>query len=485
MLKKILFGFAAMLSLAACTGDYTDWAEPQHNDQPQIVKFGDGSVASVDLIDFSALPEDVEGVQVCKIVPPSCDNDGYMAAYEINFGDESFLIDGGGTMTASDLKAYVEKVYGKAPTIRELTATVSMVLLSSTSSVRMATSEPFTVRVKLNPPHIAENFYIIGQPQGWSNSKDGAVALPFTHSAQSVYDDPTFTVTFPAGDGDCWFAILSGDDVDAFVGGDWNVLIGNKVGNGCTDFSGELTSRSAFGGENNFMMSAGTGAYYQMTINMMDYTYTIKPVAAYETWYLVGSDIADGKWNNSPEGIGLSIIPMGVKSVEESNILTWTGYLAGNGFKLIKTPGNWDDQWGQGASFGEFLKNNGGSGNINVPSAGYYTVTLNIASDELSIEPYTGATTDYAVGIAGSINGWSFAAMNASAESNNHDWYCNVESAAGDEVKFLIDGWSVNWGAEGFPYGVGVNNGPNIPVKAGNWIACFNDITGAYTFIAK
>ena len=487
MIKKILFGMAALLTLTACNEDFTDWADPQHNDQPATVSFGNGSIAEVGLIDFANIADDQTTVQVCNITAPTASDAAYAPTYTIELDGQTYDIDANGNMSTTDLHDYIESVYGKAPYERAITAKVNMWVSDGTTTIKMATSSDFSIKAKLDAPHIADSFYIIGAPQGWSNSRDGATSVPFTHSTQSVYDDPTFTVTFPAGDGDCWFAILSSDDVDAFVGGDWNVLIGNTVGNGNTAMSGELTSRNAFGGENNFMMPAGTGAYYTMTINMMDYTYTIKAAASYETWYLVGGDIADGSWNNSVDGIGSGIIPLGVKSAEESNILQWTGYLAGNGFKLIKTPGNWDDQWGQGAGFGEFVKNDGGSGNINVPSAGYYTVTLNTASDQLTVEAYNGTPTNYdSMGIAGTINGWSFDATTPSCASNNHDWYYTFTSAGGDEVKFGANcDWGTNWGSDTFPYGIGVNNGANIPVTAGTWVACFNDITGAYTFIQK
>jgi hypothetical protein len=53
------------------------------------------------------------------------------------------------------------------------------------------------------------------------------------------------------------------------------------------------------------------------------------------------------------------------------------------------------------------------------------------------------------------------------------------------ELKFAAEGaWDVNWGANDFPYGVGVGNGPNIPVRAGTYNVFFNDILGTYNFVA-
>lgn len=51
------------------------------------------------------------------------------------------------------------------------------------------------------------------------------------------------------------------------------------------------------------------------------------------------------------------------------------------------------------------------------------------------------------------------------------------------EVKFRADNaWTVNWGADGFPAGVGKQDGPNIKVTAGTWKVRFEPGTGAFSF---
>ncbi|UOQ73204.1 T9SS type A sorting domain-containing protein [Hymenobacter cellulosilyticus] len=95
-------------------------------------------------------------------------------------------------------------------------------------------------------------------------------------------------------------------------------------------------------------------------------------------------------------------------------------------------------------------------------------------------------TTYPTIGIIGSATakGWDAStAMTAGTGANNHQWTITLPLTVG-EVKFRAnDNWDVNWGAATFPSGVGVANGPNIPVAtAGNYSVTFNDITGAYTF---
>ncbi len=216
--------------------------------------------------------------------------------------------------------------------------------------------------------------------------------------------------------------------------------------------------------------------------------------AAPEMWYLIGSCIGDGAWNNTKGGIGTSIYPMSLvkdfsydKKTGQGE-LKFTGYLTPDGFKLVKTPGSWDDQWGQGAAFGTFVKNDGGSGNITVPSAGYYTVTLNTATDELKVEAAAITPTVYpSISMIGINGDWdNDLVMNAvnTTVANNHVWSLAVNAAGNTEGKFRTTGdWGTNWGADTFPIGFGTGGGPNIAIAAGNYMVIFNDIDGTYNFI--
>jgi hypothetical protein len=66
-------------------------------------------------------------------------------------------------------------------------------------------------------------------------------------------------------------------------------------------------------------------------------------------YFIVG--MANGAWNNSAAGLGVSIYPMTVVPGEYFNaagdgMFTYTGYFwASRGFKLIRDLGNWDEQW--------------------------------------------------------------------------------------------------------------------------------------------
>ena len=251
------------------------------------------------------------------------------------------------------------------------------------------------------------------------------------------------------------------------------------------------------------------GVVYSNAITLMTAPYytELKP-ADPEIWWLIGSDIADGSWGGD---IAKCVIPLQTiegyeyDSKAGQGEIQWIGYLGGNGFKLR---GALDDGWaaqiGQGDSFGTFVKNDGGSGNITVPAAGVYKVTLNTTelakagekenTTALKIELYDGSAPIYSgMAISGSFNDWSDTDMTpCSTGWENHDWYIVHEFAAGDEVKvkqagswdFNKGGTFVNYSQGMYVYGVG--NGANLVLpEAGTYMIIFNDITGYIRFIKQ
>ena len=243
---------------------------------------------------------------------------------------------------------------------------------------------------------------------------------------------------------------------------------------------------------------------YSNTISLSVQAYYMPIVDAEpELWYLTGGCIGDGSWtNNGVEDIGVSLVPMSLVDGYEYNATTgqgeiqFTGYfLAGQGFKLIKDPGSWDNQWGNSGADGinSPVKNDGASSNLMVPTSGYYTIKLNTESDVLTIEP-ADAFEVYHIKIQGNFNGWKDADMtpvNTVDNMNNHIWKYELDTTGGDTTaKFKVapgeggsaDGWGVNWGGTNFPYGIGSNGGDDIPIPAGHYNVIFNDIDGFYYF---
>jgi len=243
-------------------------------------------------------------------------------------------------------------------------------------------------------------------------------------------------------------------------------------------------------------VTAGAKTIYSNVVSLDVNPYYIELAdAPIEIWYLVGEGIGSADWDNGAGSVATGgLIPMYPIRGNEYDKRTGQGeieyagyFVGGKGFKLVKIPGKWDDQWGMGSD--TYVKNDGGSGNITMPADGYYRIRLNTATDQLVIEPIEGTVGVYEmISMPGDYQGWNTGenVMNPmSTNVENHDWYLMKVTYDDIALKFAADNaWDVNWGAADFPYGIGQQNGPNIPIKAGTYNVFFNDILGAYNFVA-
>ena len=441
MTKKILFGLATAALLFACTDDYKDWATPQQVAQPQQVSFADGSVSAVDVIRMADLADGQTTVKVCNINAPTTTGEGYTPSYTITLGDETFPLNEDGTMDVSVLKSYFEKTFGKAPTEHAVDATVNMWLNGSTVSVKSATSAAFPVKVVLAAPFIDSGYWLVGDMLAWG--ADGAKA--FTHlGSGDVYDNPEFQIVFTTtADNQYWKIIPQGNyDGDFWAGGNTGVL--GTVVDGDTSMSGTLTTDNPQAGK---IEQAGI---YRMTINMMEYTYTIEKLSFTEFVYFIGA--TDG-WSQAEQKL---------QSPNFDGI--YSGYLYcadpngwGNAFKFQKEAGNWDTQINAGhltgGITGDFTYDGNGDQNIVAAAGeGVYYVTLNLSDNSLN------AIKVNTMGIIGDFNGWGgdvimtwnatdycFEATNAGVNANgwkfrvNSDWGINLGGNDSVEPSMVIN----------------------------------------------
>ena len=233
-------------------------------------------------------------------------------------------------------------------------------------------------------------------------------------------------------------------------------------------------------------------------LNIMPYVLPLFPYTEVtpRLWFIVG--LGDGKWTNSKEGLGTSLIPLGVVKGKKYNSsgdgeFVYTGYFkSSRGFKLIRDykTSNWNDSWGM---TGSSYVHNGGD-NIQVPSDGYYTITLNSIENSLTIKPSDAPSNSYSsIGLIGAFNGWAADVVFTPVEAeNNHVWYTKYTFADDSQCKIRADGsWTTNWGtasaSDGDPLysalGVGVSGGKNMIETKGTYVVIFNGINGCYYFI--
>ena len=418
------------MSMVSCTEDYTDWGNPQSNPEEEAVAFGDGSVTPVEVINLADVTGDK--VKVASIVAPTSTKDSYKSSFKINLDGQSFDIDADGNMAKADLVSYITDKFGKRPKERDIDATLDAWLSNGSTAVKMATSETFQVKAVPEAPFIDDGYYLVGDMfttddvNGWTKG----VAKAFNHSDQDVYDDPIFTVSFETTKADQYWKIIPKKNIDAddlWAPG----VVGPKV-DGDDSMTGALTNGEAKAGK---IAKAGK---YKLTINMMDYSYTIEEVNYDPFIYFIGA--TDG-WKSSDQKLALVDDAKGV----------YTGYVyladpnkAGFEFKFQREVGNWDTAIGAGT----FVSFDGAAtavtnGNIGVTAGeGVYYMDVNLSEGKIT------ATKVETMGMVGDFTGWADGAdvvMTWNAEE-----YCYEATNAGVTAagwKFRVNGgWDINLG---------------------------------------
>lgn len=470
------------MSMVSCTEDYTDWGNPQSNPQEEAVSFGDGSVTPVDVINLANVK--TEKVKVASIVAPTSSDAAYTPTYKINFDGQSFDIDADGNMAKADLVNYITSKYGKRPTERDIDATLDAWLSNGSTAAKMATSETFQVKAQPEAPFIDAAYYLVGDLTDWGLD----TKLKFAHSDADVYEDPVFTLMFTTTkDDQCWKIIPQGN-VDA--GNIWAVENAPKgvVGieqDGDNAMSGKLLTTNSKGDKAGAGKIAKAGMY-QMTINMMDYTYTIKQIAP--EYYLVGKL---QEWSDKLENktcLMYAETPM-VQSYttqwnDDANLKIWLG----------SDWGNWDNAYG--------AKDNGdnsvegkiaGSGAIVCPEPGaFYTFKVDFSTMTYKWTKLENQnpTAYEKVGLIGVGGDWDNDVD--MTEVTPHNWFIEKNIPEGSFKIRANHKWddAANWGfAEGQEFsstGKLITSGgsKDIKIAAGKYRIFFNDITLEYAIIA-
>ena len=374
---------------------------------------------------------------MASIVAPTSSNAAYTPNYKINFDGQSFDIDADGNMATAELTSYIVDKWGKRPTERDIDATLDAWVSNGSTAVKMATSATFQVKAIPEAPVIEDGYYLVGDMfnveavddapavDGWNTV---SAKQAFKHSDKDVYDDPVFTITFETTKDNQYWKIIPKKNVDA--GNFWAAgVVGPKV-DGDDSMTGLLTNGDAKAGK---IAKAGK---YKLSINMMDYSYTLEEVNYDPFIYFIGS--TDG-WKSNDQKLALVDDAKGV----------YTGYVyladpnaAGFEFKFQRAQGNWDTAIGAGTfvSFGGAaigVKN----GNIGVNAGeGVYYMDVNLSEGTIT------ATKVETMGMIGVFNDWAGdAKMTWNAEE-----YCFEATNAGvtaDGWKFRVNGeWNINLG---------------------------------------
>lgn len=208
-----------------------------------------------------------------------------------------------------------------------------------------------------------------------------------------------------------------------------------------------------------------------------------------DIWWLTGSCIGDGNWNNSDDPTNCpSMAPM----FPNGNKLEYAGYFpSGSMFFILSTPGDWNkiisggNENGGQSYFAEYA-----SEPITISTEGYYKIVLNPNTHQVTWTRLTNVNSFNSIGIIGYFSDWAtdvdMNMLDYVYDVECHNWKLPFTLENNSELKFRPNhSWDYNWGTDAFPIGNGYQDGQNIPATAGTYTVYFNDILGDYIFYSE
>ena len=308
-MKKISLYIMALLSmgLVSCNQDFETIFSPQTNEQESLLQASDVTVANntpavINLSDFftedglsKAIPIGTASVKEGAMPANSILKAEVEFSKDADFANSIILgansLEGSNeiSVAASQLQdAYFNDITRNPATTDLYIRTILYTVTGGTAEAIVGKPgenyycESTVKFTPLNKVQISPAYYVIGAAGGWS--AEGARTQKFSHSDADVYEDPIFTIIVDAGGDDSWFAIGDDTAIDAVAAGDWTQLFGTKGAS--EDLTGTMDRRYNLGGDHSFHV---TGAKkIKITLNMMEYSYTIEPVNVADAYYLVG-----------------------------------------------------------------------------------------------------------------------------------------------------------------------------------------------------
>ena len=279
-----------VLCMSSCTDDYTDWATPQANEQEAAITLPDFSASKVDDINLSNPGSSIKLFTLSNATLP----EGYtlgnvrveLSTEKGKAGELESNTDG--MIDSLTIQKLVVETYGKRPIARPFIAQVYANAIKDGQAL-LVNAGSFDVNFTPAAPFIDTGYYLVGDMftikndkdetsvNGWS--ADGMVG--FSHSGTDVYEDSKFSIVFTTtADNQCWKIIPKTNTEGEF----WGAGVLGTVTDGDTATEGTLTTNNPQAG---MITQAGM---YRMTLDMMEYTYTLEELGFAPYIYEIGNN---------------------------------------------------------------------------------------------------------------------------------------------------------------------------------------------------
>ncbi len=356
-MKKLLVYvgvFASLMAFTACNEDFNEGiAEPQTWEEEAAAAgftFSASAASPINLNNVTA-----SSVSLCSFSTPVAE--GAELKYQITLtnadGSKKVVFDmnSKGEISTADLQATVTDFYGKRPVENTLLAVANAAAIREDGQALRAFSDKMEIKVTPKAPFIDTAYYLIGNMNGWGEQP----LLKFSHSGD-VYENPVFSIVTEVPE-NCYWKIIAQTNVD---GGEvWaNGGVLGTVKDGDDAAEGTLVTVEPQAGK---FPQAG---WVKMTLNMMEYTYTVESLGEVSPYLYVPGDHQN--W-----------APATAPKLYSSDFTIYKGFVSLNKeFKVTSKP-SWEGKnYGDNGNFGL----DAAGGNLTVSEAGLYLLTANLGS---------------------------------------------------------------------------------------------------------
>ena len=402
-MKKLAFYMSLIVTgllMAACNEDFKDWAaQKTYLPEDAITIPGyTASAASAAGIDLNT--ETGETVQLINLSGAALP-EGYLLtgvrAYLVpadNTTAEPVILEAAnaeGYFNVTDLQEAVVKFYGIRPTARTFKAHIYADAIKDGQSALIDAGE---IELILTPiaPIIEDAYYVTGNINGWDNTN---TTYEVSNGGKDPYENPVYVVVIPAASdgGNVEFKLTP----KSGLGGDWSECIA----------AGEAGKFNYHNNGGNLVIEADGSAYYRVTFNMLEQTWSATPVPLIEDAYYITGNV--NGWNNSDTSLELT---NGGKDPYEQPVFTVVIPAPAEGnieFKVTPKSGlggDWSKCLTAADEPGTFATDNKG-GNLvieAVEGAKFYRLSMNMMAQTYTVDALSFSEYFYEIGNEG---GWS------------------------------------------------------------------------------